>query len=497
MDIHLTDTRQWKESAESTCIVVPVREDVGLPLGGLIDEQSRAVASRLRTNSVFTGKDKEVYYIPAVSDSHVGVLLLGLGNDERVDSEKVRRNAGRAADLLKTNRLTRLVVDCSDGVDWPVEGLVEGLMLAQYRYDRYKAPSEEAFRGGVERLVLASDAPEAIRDAKGRCRHAALVCESANWARDLANAASNDMTPAQLALEAYSLVERFGFGHDFLDAGRMAELGMNALLGVARGSRQPPKLIILTYHHSHEAPTLAMVGKGITFDTGGVSIKPSESMHEMKFDMCGAAAVLGAMRVVGQIRPPINVVCAAPAAENCVDGNAQKPGDIVKAYNGKTIEVHNTDAEGRMILADALSYTVEHYRPDRIVDLATLTGACLVALGHYAAGVLSTDDSLYSNLLAASEFSGERIWRLPLWEDYSKLIEGTHADLCNIGPPKEAGTIVGGAFLKEFVGDTPWAHVDIAGTAWGAKNIPYLDSKNASGYGVRLLTEWIRIEAGQ
>jgi leucyl aminopeptidase len=497
MEIHLADTRQWRDSSELTCLVVPVREGRDRFIGPLLDPQSRSVTDRLRAQNVFTGKDKEVYYLPCFADSHAGILLLGLGKEGPVDPENVRRNAGRAAEVLKSNRVTRLVIDCSDGSDWPVEALVEGLMLAQYRYDRYKAPSNDQFAGSVEHIVLVSDAQDAMRDTKGRCQHAALVCESVNWSRDLANAAPNDMTPAQLALEAHSLVERFGFGHDFLDAGRMAELGMNALLGVARGSRQPPKLIILTYHHSHDVPTLAIVGKGITFDTGGVSIKPSESMHEMKFDMCGAAAVLGAMRVVGQTRPPLNVVCVAPAAENCVDGNAQKPGDIVKAFNGKTIEVHNTDAEGRMILADALSYTVDHYRPDRIVDLATLTGACLVALGHYAAGVLATDDLLYANLEKAANQTGERIWRLPLWDDYSKLIEGTHADLCNIGPPKEAGTIVGGAFLKEFVGATPWAHVDIAGTAWGAKNIPYLDAKNASGYGVRLLAEWIRIEAGQ
>jgi len=218
-------------------------------------------------------------------------------------------------------------------------------------------------------------------------------------------------------------------------------------------------------------------------------------MHEMKFDMCGAAAVLGAMRTVVQTRPPINVVCVAPAAENVVGSRAQKPGDIVRAYNGKTIEVNNTDAEGRLILADALAYTVEHYQPDKIVDLATLTGAAIVALGHYAAGVMATDDDLYASLQAAADATGERIWRLPLWDDYSKLIEGTHADLSNIGPAREAGTIVGGCFLKEFVGDTPWAHIDIAGTAWGGKNIPYLNPKHATGYGVRMLSEWIRREA--
>jgi leucyl aminopeptidase len=203
------------------------------------------------------------------------------------------------------------------------------------------------------------------------------------------------------------------------------------------------------------------------------------------------------MKTVAQSRPPLNVVCVVPAAENAVGGKAQKPGDIVRAYNKKTIEVHNTDAEGRLILADALAYTVDQYHPDAIVDIATLTGACVVALGHYAAGVTASSDLLFNALQHASDATDERIWRLPLWDDYAKLIEGTHADLCNIGPPREAGTIIGGCFLKEFVGDTPWAHVDIAGTAWGVKNVSYLDSNGATGYGVRLLSEWIRLEGAR
>jgi leucyl aminopeptidase len=340
-------------------------------------------------------------------------------------------------------------------------------------------------------IVLNGD--EATRD---RCRQAVAVCENANWARDLANRPPNDLTPGQLAFEARSIAEHHTCcDYDFIDEGRMHELGMNALLGVTRGSSEPAKIIVLSYHCVPEAPTLAMVGKGITFDTGGVSIKPAQGMEEMKYDMCGAAAVLGAMRTVVQTRPNINVVCVAPAAENVVGSRAQKPGDIVRAYNGKTIEVHNTDAEGRLILADALAYTAEHYQPNKMVDLATLTGAVLVALGHYAAGVMATDDALYASLQAAADATGERVWRLPMWEDYSKLIEGAHADLCNIGPAREAGTIVGGCFLKEFTGNTPWAHIDIAGTAWGGKNIPYLDPKHATGYGVRLLSEWIRREA--
>ncbi|HQH52114.1 MAG TPA: leucyl aminopeptidase, partial [Candidatus Hydrogenedentes bacterium] len=253
---------------------------------------------------------------------------------------------------------------------------------------------------------------------------------------------------------------------------------------------EPPTLSVLHYKHDAATKTVAFVGKGVTFDTGGISLKPVQGMHEMKFDMCGAAAVFGAFRAIAALKPALNVVCVVPACENTPGGHAQKPGDVVRAYNGKTIEVNNTDAEGRLILADALAYTIREHQPDHVVNLATLTGACVVALGHYAAGLMSDDDALAESLEAAGAVTGERVWRLPLWDDYDKLLEGAHADICNIGPPKEAGTIVGGCFLKHFVGDTPWAHLDIAGTAWGGKNIPYLDPKHATGYGVRLLTEW-------
>jgi leucyl aminopeptidase len=272
---------------------------------------------------------------------------------------------------------------------------------------------------------------------------------------------------------------------------------MNALLGVARGSAQPPRLIILEHHYSDDVKTVALVGKGVTFDTGGISIKPAASMHEMKYDMCGAAAVLCAFMTLAELRPAINVIAVVPAAENMTGDAAQRPGDIVRAYNGKTIEVHNTDAEGRLILADAMAYAVDKYKPAAMVDAATLTGACVVALGFYAAGLFTNNQELADSLIAAGNATGERLWQLPLWPDYEKLIEGTHADLCNIGP-REGGAISAAAFLKEFVGDTPWAHLDIAGTAWGVKNIPYWSTDHATGFGVRLLTNWVlnQVEEG-
>ncbi len=471
-------------------LVVPVAEGHSGPVSERLSEADARVAARALESGLFKGKAGDVFAFPAAADGLACVVLVGLGEDA-ADAEQLRRAGGKAVEALGRHRVEACAIDLSNA-GWPCEALLEGIVLGQYRFEKYKKPSEENPAVSVAQFVLlgGDDA------AKDRCRHAVSVCENANWARDLGNRSSNDLTPGQLAFEARGIAEHHECcTYDFIDEGRMLELGMNALLGVTRGATEPAKIIILSYHCEPEAPTLAIVGKGITFDTGGVSIKPSQGMEEMKFDMCGAAAVLGAMRTVVQTRPPINVVCVAPAAENVVGSRAQKPGDIVRAYNGKTIEVNNTDAEGRLILADAMAYAVEHYQPDKMVDLATLTGAAIVALGHYAAGVMSTDDALYASLQAAADATGERIWRLPLWDDYCKLIEGTHGDLSNIGPAREAGTIIGGCFLKEFVGDTPWAHIDIAGTAWGGKNIPYLNPKHATGYGVRMLSEWIRREA--
>ncbi|NUM56513.1 MAG: leucyl aminopeptidase [Candidatus Hydrogenedentes bacterium] len=492
MEIHVTTPSEWKRPDCATCLVVPQRSEA-TAAPPLLDEAGRAQVAAARERGAFTGKVGESIFLPTSGDGVAGILLVGLGDDASPDAEKIRRAAGKGIDALRTYRVTRAVVDCS--TPWPVPAFIEGIALGQYRFERYKKPDPDAFTGAIDDVALVSEKAKALTGELDACRYAARVCANANWARDLANAASNDMTPAQLALEAHTIAEKYKLGYECLDAGRMAELGMNALLGVAKGSKEPPKLIVISYHVAHDAPTVALVGKGITFDTGGVSIKPSDSMHEMKYDMCGAAAVLGAMKTVGQTRPNINVLCVVPSAENCVDGNAQKPGDIVRAYNGTTIEVHNTDAEGRLVLSDALAYTVDHYAPDKIVDVATLTGGVIVALGHHAAGVMATDDALYSGIESAANQTGERVWRFPLWEDYTKMIEGEHADICNIGPSRQASSIVGGVFLKEFVGDTPWAHIDMAGTAWGAKNVSYLDTKYASGYGVRLLSEWLRNES--
>jgi len=269
----------------------------------------------------------------------------------------------------------------------------------------------------------------------------------------------------------------------------MKKMGMNALLGVSRGSVEEAKLICLDYTPKGAKETVAVVGKGLTFDSGGISLKPGKKMDEMKFDMCGGAAVLGLFSILTELKPRQRVLGFVPTSENLPDAAAQKPGDIVTAYNGKTIEILNTDAEGRLILADALAYATT-FKPAAIIDLATLTGAVLVALGHLATGAMANDDGLRDQVVAAGTQAGERCWPLPLWDDYHKAIEAQTADLQNIGDGT-AGTISAGMFLKEFVGETPWVHLDIAGTAWGGPEVGYYDGKGAAGVGVRLLAQWL------
>lgn len=492
MRIRVADRKELRFDSGETCLVAPLFEGENASDTGLIDSHTQAVIRDLMSRRILTGKALETYYLPAASAKYRGVLVVGLGNPASVDPEVLRRAAGKACALLKQNRVAHVYVDATTPARLPVDAFLEGLILGCYDFDVYrKPPAGEAPVQRVEAVTVVVEKKRDVRGVQERCDYAGVVSLSANAARHLANTPANDLTPSALAKYAQGIAEQSACRCDILEETQMASLGMNALLGVARGSSEAPKLITLRYHHSDKVPTLALVGKGVTFDTGGVSLKPPENMHEMKYDMCGAAAVLCTMLAVTQLRPRVNVVCVVPTVENKVGPAAQVPGDIVTAYNGTTIEVHNTDAEGRLILADALAYTVDKFKPAAIVDVATLTGACIVALGHFTAGVVTNDDSLYSALDLAAQASGERIWRLPLWDDYRELIKGTHADLCNIGPPKEAGTIVGGAFLEKFTGRTPWAHLDIAGTAWDVKKIPYWDAKHTTGYGVRLLTRWI------
>ena len=487
MKIQVHAANEWTVSAD-TVLILPAFEGErpATPL-----EISAVTA--VREEGVFTGKAGQTSLLPRAADCR-GVLLLGLGGRGECNAETFRRAAGKAAGELCRYRADRAALFIAEGFPASPEAFIEGLVFGQYEFTRYKKPAEPPSVPIARLDIVAEDRDRVDVTACELARHETA---NANWARDLAHRGSSDLTPTKLVGEATTMAAEVDCGVEVLDQEKLEALGMGALLSVARGSEEPAWLVTLTYTHPQAKRTVALVGKGITFDSGGISIKPGQSMHEMRYDMCGAAAVLGAMKSVCQRKPPINVICVVPAAENMPDGRATRPGDIVTAYNGTTIEVHNTDAEGRMILADALAYTVEQHKPSAIIDVATLTGAAIVALGHFAAPVMTPDDRLWAQLEAAGDTTGERVWRLPLWDEHDQLIDATLGDIANIGPKGEAGTIVGGAFLKRFVGDTPWAHIDIAGMAWNVKHLPYWNPSHATGYGVRLLTEWVARQAAE
>jgi len=412
------------------------------------------------------------------------VLVVGLGKREELDAERLRVAAAlvaKEAARLKAASVAWLVPE-SPEVAALAEGIVTGAILGAYRFDRFKSKNDdEPPPAALESLTLLG--PESLAQAA----EAALICaEAQNRARDLQSLPSNVATPSYLGrrareiASAHPTVSTEVFGRE-----EIAAKEMGGLVAVSKGSAEDPQLIVLRYAGGGSGETLGLVGKGVTFDTGGISLKTPGGMHEMKMDMSGAAAVLETVRAVAELGLALNLIAVIPSTENMPSGTAVKPGDIITQYNGKTVEVNNTDAEGRLILADALAYAVEQ-GADRIVDIATLTGAVMIALGSTYAALISNDDALAAEVEEAGRETGELVWRLPLHPEYKALTKGTVADLTNASAKRKAGTIYAGSFLEEFVGETPWAHIDIAGTAWDVGR-PYTGN-DASGYGVRLLT---------
>jgi leucyl aminopeptidase len=367
-----------------------------------------------------------------------------------------------------------------------VHSLVEGLRLSDYRFVKYKSKTPPASK--VAKVEIASSLPaKAMRAA---VTEAETISAGVVFARDLANEPANVMTPPKLAQAAKEMAAKNGLTCRVLGKEEIRRLKMGGMLGVSQGSTHPPQFIILENRVKSSSKPIVLVGKGVTFDTGGISIKPSGDMDKMKFDMSGAAAVIGAMKVIGNLKLPVKVVGLAPVVENMPGSTAQRPGDIIRCLNGKTVEVLNTDAEGRLILADALAYA-ERYQPRAIIDIATLTGACAAAFADITSGVMGTDPALIRRIIEAGERTGERCWELPLWDEYYELIRATYADIQNISR-KNAGTITAGMFLKEFAGHTKsWAHLDVAGTAWADSPKP-LSAIGSTGVGVRLFVQIIK-----
>ncbi len=415
-------------------------------------------------------------------------VVVGLGKREDMDAERARVAAALAAKEAGRLEATTLawLLPGSDDDEATAEGLVTGTILGSYRFDRFRGPDpDDPPPPALESLTVIGPAGVA-----GAAESARVCAEAQNRARDLQSLPSNVATPSYLGRRAREIASAHGaVTADVLGREEITEKGMGGLVAVSQGTAEEPHLIILRYAGGGSGPTLGLVGKGVTFDTGGISLKPSAAMHEMKMDMSGAAAVLQAVAAIAELSLEIDLIAVIPATENMPSSTAIKPGDIITQYNGKTVEVNNTDAEGRLILADALAYAVE-LGAERIVDLATLTGAVLIALGSTYAALISNDDDLAAAVEQAGGTTGELVWRLPLHPEYKELTTGTVADLTNASAKRKAGTIYAGSFLEEFVGETPWAHVDIAGTAWDVGR-PYTGDAG-SGFGVRLLVELAR-----
>ncbi len=444
----------------------------------------------------FSGeKGESITLLLAQEKTALRLLSIGLGKLADFTSETLRRGVGNAAKELQKTNLGSAGVLLPSNVPKTMQSSLaqvcgEGLLMGGYFFDDYKeTPTRERKKIHLEQVHV-YDAQKASSETS--MQEGVVIGEGVLLARDLGNHPSNVMTPARMVEQAEALAKRNHLKCKILDQRQLESLGMGMLLGVGQGSQNPPYLVVLEYTPSaNPQGLLAFVGKGVTFDTGGISIKPSATMDEMKFDMCGAAAVFGAMESIARLKPKMRIVGVTPLCENMPSGHAIKPGDILTAYSGKRVEVLNTDAEGRLILGDALAYTAMQYKPDAIVDLATLTGACVVALGHYATGAVSNHEGFSQQVVQAGARAGEAIWPLPNFVEYEEKLKSKYADLQNIGG-RDAGAITGGLFLKPFVEDIPWVHLDIAGTAWGVDNIGWAPKDGATGVGVRTLVELAR-----
>ena len=411
------------------------------------------------------------------------VLVAGAGKRERFDAAEMRKVAGAVVRFLKGKAVRDVVLVPEPAGAAEVAAAVEGAIAGGYEPDRYKSEKENESKA-VDRFGVAVGDDPALGGVLERAR---VIAESQNMARDLANEPANRMTPTLLAERARAVAAEGGLEFEVLDRNVMQQLGMGSLLGVAAGSAEPPVLIILRYRPAgpvEGSAHLGLVGKGVTFDSGGISIKPSDGMEKMKYDMSGGATMIAAMRALARLRPPVPVTALIPAVENMPGGRAQRPGDIVTSLSGKTIEVINTDAEGRLILADALTYA-RRLGCTHLVDAATLTGAIVVALGHLNVGVFANDEALRARVMDAARAEGERMWHMPLEDDYKDYLKSAFADLPNVGG-RWGGAITAAMFLKEFADPTPWVHLDIAGTAWLDDAKPFL-AKGPTGVGVRTL----------
>ncbi|MEK6590931.1 MAG: leucyl aminopeptidase [Nitrospinota bacterium] len=471
----------------------------------VIDRQLNGMVSKIFKEKDFEGKLNQTRLI--YTDRRIPaerVLLVGLGKEKEFTIEKLRQASGTSSKALKDLGLKRFSTTLANPPSvHPLEkggrggyeiskAVTEGAILSLYDFIEYKTEKREEIKK-VEEIILLVERED--KEMENGLDDGVKISEAVYLARDMINHPANTATPTYLAEQAKGVAKKSGIKCKVLEKADMEKLKMGALLAVASGSDQPPKFIILEYNGGKRGePPVIFVGKGITFDSGGISLKPSEKMEEMKHDMAGGAAAICAIKAAADLKLSLNIVSLIPATENLPSGKADKPGDVVKSMSGKTIEIISTDAEGRMILADALAYA-ERYKPKAVIDLATLTGAVIIALGHHATGIMGNDKDLIEAVKKAGGKSGERVWELPLWEEYEEQNKSDIADIKNVGG-RPAGTITAAAFLKKFASNFKWVHLDIAGTVWEYNGKPYIP-KGAVGVGVRLLVEYLKSQKSE
>ncbi len=471
--------RNIKEAGlKCDALILPVPEKEGIGLYKAIDESMGGVLGKIARE--FKGKHNEVSLLHTYGKiKPEKLLLIGLGKKKELTRERLRQAGGKAVSYLRDLGVKEIALSTSliSMLRLKPSDFIEGGLLSDYRFLNYK---KEKDHNAIKHMTVISS-----KDLTKEIKYAEVTASSVLFVRDLINTPSNDMTPTALEKAARSIK---GVSVKVIERKEAGKAGMGAYLSVARGSLEPPKFIVVSYAAKKTRPVV-LIGKSITFDSGGISLKPAEGMEKMKYDMAGGAAVLGVIKAASELGLPLCIIGILPATENLPCGSASKPGDVVRAIGGKTIEIISTDAEGRMTIADALGYA-KRFKPRAVIDIATLTGACSIALGGEAIALMGNDEGLMEKLRHAGEETGERLWRMPLFEEYKEYIKSDVADIKN-SSGKQGALVTAGYFLKEFAGETPWAHLDIAGTAWTEKDKPYCP-KGATGVGVRLLFEFLR-----
>lgn len=484
------------EKQRGACVVVGIFESRKLSESAkLLDKSTQGYVKKILALGDMNGKANTSLLLHHVPDTlFKRVLLIGLGNEQEFKEKTLQSAVGTILTALQKTAVTDATLFLADfplkqrNAAWKVSQIVVQACNGSYRFDQLKSKPENE-PSALRKMTLCINDRSELAACEAALQQGLAIAHGMDFAKNLGNLAPNMCTPTYLAKQAKELAKTHKLKATVLEEKDMEKLGMGSLLAVARGSEEPAKLIVLEYPGSGKRDNpIVLVGKGVTFDTGGISLKPAAEMDEMKFDMSGAASVLGTLLAIAEMKLPIHVVGIIPATENMPSGRATKPGDVVTSMSGQTIEILNTDAEGRLILCDALTYA-ERYNPKAVVDIATLTGACVIALGNFTTGLMTNDDVLAKELLSAGEEAGDRAWQLPLWDEYQDLLKSNFADMANIGG-RAAGTISAACFLSRFTKKYRWAHLDIAGTAWKSGK-----DKGSTGRPVPLLTQFLITQA--